>query len=93
LLDAVSDQPLVGWETDFVSKGLREALDRSGAVGQLEHRGCGAVEAVGLLARQIVDDQLVGDVFGQHVGASSPGIRSRHDVLHELVTNGGRRIA
>jgi hypothetical protein len=84
LLDAVSGQSRIGWKPGAVGEGLREVIDRSRAVGESEERGRGAVQAMRLLARQIVDDQLVGDPFEEHVGTASPGIRSRHASLHEL---------
>jgi hypothetical protein len=92
LRDAVSDEARIGWEPDRVGQSLREVLDRSRAVGELEDRGRGAIEAVRLLAREIVDDQLVGDLFEQHVGTASPGIRSRHDAS-EAGTRARGRLA
>jgi len=83
LLEAVSDQRLVGRQRDFIGKAPGEAVDGPRAVGQPEHHGRGAIEAVSLLAREIVDDQLVGDLLEQEVGSAGPGIRSRNDGLPE----------
>jgi len=55
--------------------------DRPPAVRQAEHDGRCPVEAVGLLALEVVDDQLVGDILEEELAAASLRIRPRHRFL------------
>ena len=56
--DAVPDQRFVSRKPDLTGQGLSEIVEGSCAVGQLEHRGRRAVEAVGLLAGEIEGLQI-----------------------------------
>jgi hypothetical protein len=59
----------------------RDRLDRSCPVGELPDGGGGAIEAVRLLAFEIVNDDFVEDRFGAQAVAARHRVRFRHVAL------------
>jgi hypothetical protein len=94
LLEAIPDERLVHRQSGFLGERSREIAEGPPAIRQSKHGGRGAIEAMGFLAGEIVDDELVRDWFGYQIPGTGPRIRSGYGgLLEQHCGNSAGRIA